>query len=398
MRSGSVARSTWRGAMPLALGLIACVALAACGDLPRPFQPEDKSTQAWSVPGDVAWGSITVPPIGGLPAEQSRALVDEVVKALRLRDVPASTHASGRGSIVLAGRVSISAGKLRWSLIAPDGETALRFEELSPSVPTGDAAPPDLASVAERAAARVAAVLKPPEAAEPDRQPQLPVAIETVRGAPGDGGTALARAMRHSLARIGVTVTDAPESGSLTIQGWVRVARDDTATDSATITIAWDVLHPDGSRLGTVTQSSRVGEGQLTGTWGVLPRLVARAGAPGIAQLLDQPDLRRVAQLPRRKAPTRPLPRTPIEAPISMAIQSSVASFTLITLSDAPLRQPIEAPLVVRIQASAAAPMPPAPSVVLSDAPLPSPSRRILVPPAHAVLVEAPIAVSVTVR
>ena len=398
MHAGSVARSTWRGAMPLALGLVACVALAACGDLPRPFQPADKSTKAWSGPGDAAWSSILVPPISGLPAQQSAALVDEVVKALNLRDVPASTHASGRGSIVLAGRVSVSAGKLRWSLIAPDGETALRFEEPSPDVPTSDAAPPDLAAVAERAAARVVAVLKPPEAAEPDRPPQLPVAIETVRGAPGDGGTALARAMRHSLARIGVTVTDAPEPGSLTIQGWVRIARDDTATDSATITIAWDVLHPDGSRLGTVTQSNRVGEDQLTGTWGVLPRLVARAGAPGIAQLLNQPDVRRIAQLPRRKAPQRPPSRTPIEAPISLAIQVSVASSTPKTLSDAPLRQPTEAPLVVQIEASAASPTPPAPAIALRDAPLPPPSRRILLPPAHAVLVEAPIAVSVTVR
>ena len=294
--------------MPLALGLVACVALAACGDLPRPFQPAEKSTQAWTVPGDVAWGSILVPPIGGLPAQQSAVLMDEVVKALRLRDVPASTHASGRGSIVLTGRVSVAAGKLRWSLIAPDGETALRFEEPSPGVPTDDAAPPDLAAVAERAAARVAAALKPPASPDPERLPRLPVAIEAVRGAPGDGGVALARAMRHSLTRNGVTVADAPEDGSLTIQGWVRVARDDTATDSATVTIAWDVLHPDGSRLGTVTQSNRVGENQLTGTWGVLPRLVARAGAPGIAQLLDQPDVRRVAQLPRRKAPARPAP------------------------------------------------------------------------------------------
>ena len=398
MRPGSVARTTWRGAMPHALVLVACVALAACGDLPHPFQPVDKSTKAWSGPGDVAWGSILVPPISGLPANQSAALVDEVVKALRLRDVPASALAGGRGSIVLAGHISVAAGRLRWSLIAPGGETALRFEERSLAVPTGDAAPPDLTAVAERAAARVAAALKPPEAEKPDRPARLPVAIETVRGAPDDGGIALARAMRHSLARIGVTVADTPEAGNLTIQGWIRIARDDTGTDSATITIAWDVLHPDGSRLGTVTQSNRVGEDQLAGNWGVLPRLIARAGAPGIAQLLDQPDARRVAQLPRRKAPERPPSRTPIEAPLSLAIQASIAFLTPITLSDAPLRPPIEAPLVVRIETSAASPTPPAPSVVLSDAPLPPPSRRILVPPAHAVLVEAPIAVSVTVR
>ena len=358
--------------MPLALVLIACVALAACGDLPRPFQPADKSTQAWTVPGDVAWGSILVPPIGGLPADHSAVLVDEVVKALNSRDVPASAYASGHGSIVLAGRVSVAAGKLRWSLIAPDGETALRFEEPSPGVHANDATAPDLAAVAERAAARVAATLKPPAAADPNRSPQLPVAIEAVRGAPGDGGMALAHAMRHSLAHIGVTVADDPETGSLTIQGWVSVARDDTTTDSATVTIAWDVLHADGSRLGTVTQSNRVGEDQLTGTWGVLPRLVARAGAPGIAQLLDQPDVRRVAQMPRRKAPTRPAPRPPIEAPLSLAIQASAK----------PAAALVEPPL----------------SLLARTQPRPYVKPEPEAPDAPSVLVEAPIAVSVTVR
>ena len=354
--------------MPLALVSILCVALAACGDLPRPFQPTDKSTQAWTVPGDVAWSSILVPPVAGLPANQSAVLADEVVKALRLHDVPASTHAGGRGNIVLAGRVSVAAGKLRWSLISPDGETTLRFEEPT----TSDAAPPDLAAVAARAAARVAAVLKPPTAADPDRPARLPVAIETVRGAPGDGGMALARAMRHSLTRVGVTIADAPEAGRLTIQGWVRVARDDTATDSATITIAWDVLHPDGSRLGTVTQSNRVGADQLTGTWGVLPRMVARAGAPGIAQLLDQPAVRRVAQLPRRKAPAEPSPRTPIEAPLSLAIQASGKLPAAL----------VEPPL----------------SLFARTQPKPHLKPEPDAPHAPSVLVEAPIAVSVTVR
>ena len=391
--------------MPLALGLMVCVALAACGDLPRPFQPADKSTQAWTAPGDTAWGNIVVPPIGGLPAQQSAVLVDEVVKALHLRDVPASAHAGGRGSIVLSGHVAVVTGKLRWSLVTPEGETALRFEEPTPGAQVSDAAVPDLAAVAERAATRVAAVLKPPAAAVPDHPSRVPVAIETVRGAPGGGGIALARAMRHSLARIGVTVADGPEDGSLTIQGWVSVTRSDTATDSATVTIAWDVLHPDGSRLGTVTQSNRVGEDQLIGTWGVLPRLVARAGAPGIAQLLDQPDVRRVAQLPRRKASARPPLRPPIEAPLSLAIRASAASPT--SVKEVQSRPPVEAPLIVQIETSAVSPTPPPPFIVLSDAPLAPLSRPILVPrfkpqpevpPAHAVLVEAPIAVSVTVR
>ncbi len=370
-RNSAACRSQ-RGAISLALCFILCVALTACGDLPRPFQPADKTTQTWAAPGDTTWGSIMVPPIGGLSADQSRALVDEVVEALQLRDIPASAHAGGRGSIVLAGNVSIAAGKLRWSLIAPDGETALRFEESRLAASSIGLATADLEAIAARAAGRVAAVLKPPATQDAGRPLQVPVAVETVRGAPGDGGVALARAMRHSLARVGVTVVDTLEDGMLTLQGWVSVAREDTVADSATVTITWDVLHPNGRRLGTVTQSNRVGAERLTGTWGVLPRLVARAGAPGIAQVLDQPDVRRIAEAQRQEANAELLPQTLTEAPLALPIEASA-----------------EPPAVL----AAVSPLPFArPNLKPYFKPEPGAPR------APSVLVGAPIAVSVTVR
>ena len=359
--------------MSLALGLILCAALAACGDLPRPFQPADKSTQAWLGPGDVAWGSVFVPPIAGLRDRQSAALVDEVVGALRMRDVPASAYAGGRGRIVLAGHVAVAAGKLRWALITPDGETALRFDEPSLNASSVATAAADLEAIAARAAGRVAAALKPPTSEDPDRPPPpAPVVIETVRGAPGDGGIALARAMRHSLARTGVTVVDAPGDEMLTLQGWVSVARDDTVTDSATLTITWDVLHPDGTRLGTVTQSNRVGADRVTGAWGVLPRLIARAGAPGIAQLLDRPAVRRIASSLQRGASAELPTRTPIEAPLTLSIQAS---------GELPAAL-VESPL----------------SLLARTQPRPHFKPEPKAPHTPAVLVEAPIAVSVTVR
>lgn len=371
-RTGASFRSRW-SPVSLALSLILCATLAACGDLPRPFQPADKSTQAWSAPGDVVWSSILVPPIEGLPAPQSEALTREVVDALQTRDVPASARAGGRGSIVLAGHVAVVTGKLRWSLITPDGETALRFEE--PKLEASSIGTPaaDIAAIAARAAGRVAALLKPPVVEDLRRPPQPPVVIETVRGAPGDGGIALTRAMRHSLARVGVSVADAASQESLSIQGWVSVARDDSVMDDATVTIAWDVLHPDGTRLGTITQRNRVDADQLTGTWGVLPRLVARAGAPGIAQLLARPDIRQVAQLPRRKASENSPTSSTIEAPLALLIEAFAApTATLTETSLAPIARPRPAP---RFK-----PLPGAPSA------------------SSVAVVEAPIAVSVTVR
>ena len=127
------------------------------------------------------------------------------------------------------------------------------------------------------------------------------------------GGIALARAMRHSLARIGIAVADDKDGEARLISGRVSVVRDDTASDDATVTIAWDVLRPDGKRLGTVTQSNRVSVERLTGAWGALAGIVARAGAPGIAQLLGQTEASRVAEAARRWTPTELPIRTPAE-------------------------------------------------------------------------------------
>ena len=112
--------------------------------------------------------------------------------------------------------------------------------------------------------------------------------------------------MRESLARIGVDLADEPDGEARLIAGRVSVIQDDPATDEAAVTVAWDVLRPDGTRLGTVSQSNRVSLEHLTGAWGALAPVVARAGAPGIAQLLAQTEEPRFAAAPRRQAPVEP--------------------------------------------------------------------------------------------
>ena len=380
-----------RRAATCVLILVVCTALAACGDLPRPFQPAEKSTQAWGAPGDIAWGSILVPPVAGLPEAQSVALADEVVDALQLRDVPASIHAGGRGSLLLEGRVSAVTRKLRWTLNTPDGETALRFEEPLLDAARLDETAPGLAAIAARAARRIAAALETPAADDATVRHRVPVALKGVHGAPGDGGIALARAMRHSLAQIGIAVTDDTDDVSRLIAGRVSVVRDDAETDDASVTIAWDVLLPDGTRLGTVTQSNRVSLEHLTGAWGALAPIVARAGAPGIAQLLDRTETYRIAATPRRKTPSDPPLQVQTEA--SPALSESPAESSPAPVSAAPLEAPIAlaveartASLWAAIEARAIRPEPPA-------EPPPTPLFRPQTKPRP----EAPIAVSIVV-
>ena len=325
-----------------------------------------------------------MPPVSGLPAAQSAALANEVVDALQVRDVPASIHAGGRGSLLLAGRVSAVTRKLRWTLITPDGETALRFEEPLLDAARLDETAPDLAAIAARAARRIAAALETSAADDATARHGAPVALEGVHGAPGDGGIALARAMRHSLAQIGVAVTDGTDDVSRLISGRVSVVRDDAATDDASVTIAWDVLLADGTRLGTVTQSNRVSLEHLTGAWGALAPIVARAGAPGIAQLLDQTETYRIAETPRRKTLSEP--------PLQVQTEASPAP-TMATALDAPIAVAVEArtaSLWAEIEARAIRPEPPA------EAP-PTPLFRPRPTPQTKPRPEAPIAVSIVV-
>ncbi len=340
-------------------------ALAACTPLPQPFKPAEKSAALWSGESDAGlstWGSVAVRPPDGLPASLSSALVGGIVEGLHAREVPASARPASRSSIVLEGRVSAVSGALRWALVAPGGETALRFEEAAPGGAWQGATARDLAAIADRTARRVAAALAP-TADEARRAPvTTPVVVAGVHGAPGDGGPALARAMRRSLAGAGVAVADVPNEATVQILGRVSVEPGSAAAGDAAVAIAWTLLRPDGSRIGTVTQSNRVRWARLAGSWTSLAETVASAAAPGIAELLHraapvatalatkrtttpaaQPELQPAAppELSPDVAPRAPIAlsiaaRSVIASPVSVATRSAVP---------APVEAPIE-PLV----------------------------------------------------
>ncbi len=361
--------------------LLLCVALAACGDLPQPFKPAGKSAQTWAGTGiDAgldAWGSVLVRPVTGLPAPLAATLAAETVDALLAREMPASERSASRASISLAGRIGVASGTLHWTLVAPDGETVARFDEPRPRKGWGGATAPEIEAVAARAAGRVEAVLAPPRVVAAGARRMAPVVVSQVSGAPGDGGLALAlaRAMRHALARIGIAGAPAEDEAALRVSGEVSIAGNETAPEGADVTIAWRVTRADGAEIGTVTQSNRVPAEILEGRWGPLARTVAQAGAPGIARLARRVPAPEAPATPRLTVETPAMPETAAaaDAPIAPAV-----------VADAPM---LEAPIEPWLTARAA--IPPAAAVEAPIAPAvaaESPGRK------------PPLAVSVTVR
>ena len=182
------------------LASLLALLLAACGDLPRPFQPDDKSVEnPLLVLGDRA--GIVVMPLAGVEDEElSQDFAEALAKALRDADVIAHNGAGNRASLVLSSFLERKPGAgavvVLW-LSGPDGSDIGTFEA---NVVERDLAPgaPRRRVVLQRIAESVAAQVNPaggPGVAMP------PMAVARISGLPAAQATTLERAMASARKR-----------------------------------------------------------------------------------------------------------------------------------------------------------------------------------------------------
>lgn len=240
---------------------LALLAVSGCGDLPRPFSPETKTRSAAGslLPADGA-GVVVDGTLCLLPA-------DGMVAALSERDVPATVGAGNRGSLRLV--CEATAAGQSWLLIGADNTRLGKIPHDSPDV------------VAQELLALIGRDVLPPSNAD---RPAL--VVVPVVGAPGDGGTALARAMALALKGRGAALAPEPDDTTLLVMGSVVVT--DRDAGSQFIEVIWELLSPDGVRLGIVNQQNTIDAGVLDGPWGALAPVIASAGADGVIDLIDR--------------------------------------------------------------------------------------------------------------
>lgn len=251
------------------LAAAALLCLAACQPVPRPFTPASGGPLPLASPADSA--GVVVLPVEGAPGA-----ADALAKALRDADVLATTGAGNRESARLEGSVTPQANGLAfaWTLRDAAGKSLGRGSASGTSV---DA----LAKSAAGPIVRVAAGEAPIAADVPAQ-----IAVKGVSGAPGDGGTSLARAIGDALGRAGVAVGDGKARYDLLCRVAVAPPRD----GQQTVSVRWVLARPEGHELGQVEQHNAVPAGSLDGPWGDIAYAVAAAAAPGIAQLIRHAD------------------------------------------------------------------------------------------------------------
>ncbi len=107
--------------------------------------------------------------------------------------------------------------------------------------------------------------------------------VPQVAGAPGDGSSSLANALRAELMRNGVGPA-AGGASSYRVVGRVKMGK--ASGGQQPIKIDWVVKDPQGRDLGTVSQENQIPAGSLDGAWGSTANAAATAAAQGILKLL----------------------------------------------------------------------------------------------------------------
>jgi hypothetical protein len=111
--------------------------------------------------------------------------------------------------------------------------------------------------------------------------------VAPVSGAPGDGTKSLTAAIKKRLYAKGVKLATVQTGNTYTVKGIVSLT--DGSGGKQSIRIDWQVIDPNGKRVGTVSQQNNIPKGSLDGPWGAVADAAAGAAADGIVKLLPKP-------------------------------------------------------------------------------------------------------------
>jgi len=284
----------------IVFGIVALVVLCGCAGItdddpfavPQPFRGVARNEamlgQAIQVP------ALVVEAPQGLHPVIAEALRDHVVATAREHDIPALAEPTVLAWVLSGQAASVAGGAggeqtvILWRLTDDKGVERTQF----PVTFQGDEASLSEAGadlLAEQTVSALdAALLRPgTQIATAQIESTKPIAwIGAVRGAPGDGNTALARALQAVLPLKGVRVDADKTKAEWRIEGSVKVVHQSAKEDVVTLT--WRVLDAKGKEVGTIAQENAVPRGHLAKAWGQIAAFAAEAAAEGIAQLLQQ--------------------------------------------------------------------------------------------------------------
>jgi hypothetical protein len=306
--------------------LVCLLALAACGQPPRPFEHDDSEAPVRALPQDKT--ELAIAPPKNMPPEMAKRVAAALAIELQSYGIVAAVQPTA-APIQVTGTMSTRDADLGieiqidWRV---DGAPAA----VEPATSKTRTRPEDYAEanerlvsrIAQQAAPRVATLIgRPPTflprspgqvaagvsvPMEPDvapalaaasvpgsaptppaqQQPQVKVLVAPVTGAPSDGNRQLYSGMRRALGSSKIVIVDAAGPDIFTVVGTVNL----TAIDDqkGQLVIKWFLKDPAGKTVGDLEQSNPVPLAAAKGSWAGFGDIVATAASEGVLELLEK--------------------------------------------------------------------------------------------------------------
>ncbi len=247
--------------------LVSALLLAACGELPHPFEHDPGAEPILATP--TAMAPVVVAEVPGQPG-----LAEAVVKALGEQDIPASTEDGGDRFLHLSGIAR--SGRVLWTLTGPGNK------KIGENLQTLPRQPGDFEQVASASAAAVSDYLRSDDLGGADMAARPRVAVDEVTAGGGLDAGLLKRALVMALQQKGMSVVS--DRAKLHVSGGVRVSLGTAGRDL--VEVSWVVADDEGKEVGRVNQSNNVYHDELVTLGTRMTHQIAEGGAEGVAQLV----------------------------------------------------------------------------------------------------------------
>ncbi len=290
--------------------ILLTLTVVACENVPQPFQGAERNDSI--LDAIMINPAVMIAPIIGAPPPINQDLAAQIAKATQDRDVAAVTRGAGKSASLLQGQVDTvnrADGstwlQFTWTLTGTDGividTLTTEVEAFSDTAddPWLVFANTDLSpTIYDVARFLESWLFRPTElAAIPDISPEVPqiegtyhLYIDPIQGAPGDGDTALTKAMTRLLnpdnLLIPVVLDTQPSAVTYIIAG--QVTKDVLNDAQEIIRLEWSLRDPNGAVLGTVTQENEIARGSLDQRWDETALFAVEGAAEGLLPLLIQ--------------------------------------------------------------------------------------------------------------
>ncbi len=267
--------------------------LAACGNLPRPFQGSPGATAVRLAQPPPARLAVPAPTNAMLPDAAGQGYAEALVAALLDREIPAVAEPVRRGDWSLSVTAELRGDQVvpSFAVMDPSGLVKGVVEGAASDAQAWSVgALPALQKSAAAAAPNIATLLAGIEAerqqSDPNSLANRParVVVRDVTGARGDGNAQLARQVRLKLPQIGEIVQESVEGADFIVEGQVRMDSSEKGTER--VEAQWIVSDARGGELGRVVQLNDIPPGSLDAYWGDVAAVVAQEAAGGIRDII----------------------------------------------------------------------------------------------------------------